>query len=77
MSYCRFHNTLQDLFDCQAVMFEDTEMDELSPAEERARQQLIRLCHDIAQDSEDEYEEMLEAARQRTITRRKVRNDNS
>lgn len=66
MSYCRFQNTLLDLRDCHEVMFEE---DELSLEEVRARRQLIELCHDIAQDAEDEYEEMLEVARQRTAKR--------
>lgn len=68
MSYCRFRNTLQDLLDCQAVMFEDS--DDLSPEEERARLQLIKLCHELAQDTEDEYEEVLEVARQRTAAQK-------
>lgn len=59
MSYCRFTNTLLDLMDCQAVMFEDFEINDLSPEEARARRQLIELCHDIAQDTEPEYEEII------------------
>lgn len=58
MSYCRFTNTLRDLMDCQAVMFEDSEINDLSPAEARARQQLIRLCCDIAQVENDIIDEI-------------------
>lgn len=54
MSYCRFHNTLQDLHDC-ADHLED---DDLSEMEEKARKRLIRLCCQIAGDyREDEEDE--------------------
>ena len=46
MSYCRFRNTLPDLRDC----LEHIEDTDLSPAESRARQRLIKLCVEIAQD---------------------------
>lgn len=45
MSYCRFQNTLNDLRDCQEHM-----EDELEGEEERARQQLIKVCQEIAGD---------------------------
>ncbi len=49
MSYCRFHNTLLDLQDCQEAMDDD-----LSEAEHDAKEKLIRLCKMIAADYEDE-----------------------
>jgi hypothetical protein len=53
MSYCRFQNTLSDLRDCQRAM-EDGAADnaELGTEERRARDRLIVMCRDIA----DEFE---------------------
>jgi hypothetical protein len=45
MSYCRFQNTLSDLDDC----YENME-NELSDDENEAKNRLIRVCADIAQD---------------------------
>jgi len=50
MSYCRFHNTLEDLRDCQEHLF-DTD---LSPEEKKCRDRLVKICKDIAADCEDE-----------------------
>lgn len=50
MSYCRFYNTLIDLKDCYYNM----EDDDLSEEEKRAKEELIKLCCDIAQDYGDE-----------------------
>lgn len=47
MSYCRFENTLEDLRDCARSM-NDGESDDLSEIEERSRNELIRLCIEIA-----------------------------
>ncbi len=69
MSYCRFTNTLRDLMDCQVVMFKDSKINDLSPEEARARQQLIELCHDIAQNTEDEYEEILRRRTNRRLNK--------
>ena len=46
MSYCRFRNTLQDLFDCYDAMDESLEDDE----EEKARNRMIELCGQIAKE---------------------------
>ena len=46
MSYCRFHNTLQDLRDCYFNMEED-EIEELSSDEKECREDLIKLCVNI------------------------------
>lgn len=59
MSYCRFINTLQDLSDCYDNLWDN----DLSPEEQEARQRLIKMCHEIASDTEDEYEEILEDAK--------------
>jgi len=49
MSYCRFNNTLADLRDCYENM--DVEGgDELSAAEEKCREKMIKLCRDIVDD---------------------------
>ena len=45
MSYCRFINTLHDLQDCEEHM-----EDELSEREQQAREKLIKLCQDIAEN---------------------------
>lgn len=47
MSYCRFQNTLQDLRDCYEHMDEE---EELSKDERQAREWLIELCVDIANE---------------------------
>ncbi len=53
MSYCRFQNTLQDLQDCMDNMGE-----QLSPAEHRARHQIIQLAYQIADEYTDGGEEL-------------------
>lgn len=50
MSYCRFQNTLTDLQDCYDNLFGNLE--ELSPEEKTAREQLIALCHMVAWDTD-------------------------
>ena len=47
MSYCRFQNTVIDLYDCYENMMNEN----LSEEEEKARERLIELCEQIA----DEY----------------------
>lgn len=57
MSYCRFHNTLSDLYDCQGALEDFLENDEnvISSDEERRKaKQLIALCHKIADNYEPE-----------------------
>lgn len=49
MSYCRFQNTLRDLEDCYDNMDED-----LSPEEQAAKERLIQLCKEIAEEHQDE-----------------------
>lgn len=53
MSYCRFNNTLSDLFDCQGALedfLDNDDADAISSDEERRKaKQLIDLCHDIAE----------------------------
>jgi len=46
MSYCRFENTLADLYDCDENM-DNTE--EMSRMEWNARQELVKLCRSIAE----------------------------
>lgn len=48
MSYCRFQNTVKDLQDCYDNLFE---IDNLSKEEEKAREKLIALCHNVAWDT--------------------------
>ena len=48
MSYCRFHNTLQDLRDCLDAITDN----DLSPAEHKERLKLVKVCREIV----DEYE---------------------
>lgn len=46
MGYCRFHNTVQDLFDC----YDHLEDKELSESEEQKREELLNLCKQIVWD---------------------------
>ena len=46
MSYCRFRNTLLDMQDCE----ENWEDDDMSNEEERARNQLLKVCQSIVDD---------------------------
>lgn len=57
MSYCRFHNTLIDLEDCNNALIDFLDNDENvieSDEERRKAKQLIQLCHDIADNYEPE-----------------------
>jgi hypothetical protein len=47
MSYCRFHNTYQDLQDC----LEHIEDDDLSAEETKYRKWLIETCEEILERS--------------------------
>jgi hypothetical protein len=57
MSYCRFTNTLGDLRDCYDTMDEVPESEE----EQAARRRLLVMCRQIADDYEDEIEEITAA----------------
>jgi len=46
MSYCRFHNTLEDLRDC----LEHIGDIKISPDEKRAREKLIEICREIIKE---------------------------
>lgn len=46
MSYCRFRNTLNDMFDCKKNIGEALE----SLDEARARVRLIKMCKEISED---------------------------
>jgi hypothetical protein len=48
MSYCRFHNTLEDLKDC----YDNLDDNDLSEEEARARTRLIKLCKQIVESAE-------------------------
>lgn len=50
MGYCRFHNTVENLEDCQEHMDDP----DLSEEEQKARKRLIRICCDIAMDFDNE-----------------------
>ncbi len=54
MSYCRFHNTLGDLRDCEEAM-QEMDATPLSANEHKAMVQLVKLCQRIA----GEYVDML------------------
>ena len=47
MSYCRFQNTLTDLRDCYDHM--DNE-DDLSPEEQKARNDILELAAELIED---------------------------
>ena len=42
MSYCRFHNTVEDLEDCLEYI-----LDDLSESEEKKRKRLVEICYEI------------------------------
>jgi len=46
MSYCRFHNTLLDLLDCQEALQDEEPLKEGSE-EHRAMLHLIEVCREI------------------------------
>ena len=51
MSYCRFHNTLADLYDCVNALedFLDNDENVISSDDERRKaKKLIELCHEVA-----------------------------
>jgi len=56
MSYCRFQNTLSDLRDCYAHLYDGLDdsdkEDKLSDSESSARKRLIELCRRIADEAE-------------------------
>ena len=50
MSYCRFENTVKDLRDCANELQEPESMQsELSDTEQQAKEELIELCCEIAE----------------------------
>ncbi len=55
MSYCRFRNTVMDLEDCEENLWEG--LDDMSEDEARARKQLIKICRQIAEQTDEENEE--------------------
>ena len=61
MSYCRFHNTLSDLDDCETALnnFINNDENTIESAEERSKaKQLIELCKYIADNySEEDIDE--------------------
>lgn len=54
MSYCRFENTLSDLQNC----YDNMDSEDLSKQEHSAREDLIKLCNEIAQRYSDDFDEM-------------------
>lgn len=57
MSYCRFHNTLQDLNDCESALdaFINADENTITSSEERSKaKKLIELCKYIADSYEPE-----------------------
>lgn len=52
MSYCRFENTFGDLDDCYEHLFDN----DLSETEKMYRDRLVRMCQQIASETEEEDE---------------------
>jgi len=52
MSYCRFHNTLQDLRDCKEVLQDEEELPREGSDEHWAMQRLIEVCRDIVDNAD-------------------------
>lgn len=56
MSYCRFHNTLADLYDCKNALEDFINNDEnviSSDDERRKAKRLIEVCKEIADNFEE------------------------
>lgn len=52
MSYCRFHNTVNDLEDCKEAL----ENENIESADEKKKAKaLIQLCREIADSFDDDY----------------------
>jgi hypothetical protein len=49
MSYCRFRNTANDLYDCMKHIGDDLHNEN----EKKARKELINLCQEILDEAED------------------------
>ena len=49
MGYCRFQNTLSDLWDCEHHWWDD----DLSPAETQAKEKMLKLCKKIVEDTDE------------------------
>ena len=61
MSYCRFQNTLADLYDCKReLQHPETPVNELSREEMIARDGLLMMCKNIADEFEDEIEDLFQ-----------------
>ena len=57
MSYCRFENTYEDLQDCFNALDDE---EDLSEREQRYRDRLIKLCHQISENFYgEEFDEKL------------------
>jgi len=54
MSYCKFENTLAALQECEDSIFVKVET---SQREENARRKLLELCHAIAEDDDEDYDD--------------------
>ena len=68
MSYCRFQNTLRDMYDCFEFDGCDTEEDEaLSEEEASARLRMLVLCRKAAEEHEEELEAHDAASRARGL----------
>ena len=55
MSYCRFENTVRDMWDCQDHVWDS----ELSETEKHFRQAFIEICREVASEFPEDlnYEE--------------------
>ena len=54
MSYCRFENTLSDLYDCYDDMMFGKDFRELSETEQKNRNELVALCKKISEEFDEE-----------------------
>lgn len=56
MSYCRFHNTVNDLEDCRDALASG---DISSKTEKNSAKVLIALCREIADNYDDDYVDVI------------------
>jgi len=66
MSYCRFHNTRNDMMDCLGAMQEYTELDNLSDMERSALFSMLDIAREMI-DMEDEVLDYLKSMGKRNF----------
>ena len=56
MSYCRFQNTLSDLWECFEALNEEN-LEDLSTEERRSAQEMLLLCEQFLEEHQEKLNE--------------------